>query len=658
MKIDSDKPTILRARAYIIGLALVIVVCLIVGYSELVASRGGSMDAILLGASHMPPAAIGILMALILINVILKRIGPAWKLQPAELAVIYVMTVCGALLSSFGLAAQLLPNLAGVNYYADPLNGWQDLLRNLPKWMVPFDPKGPEKQFVTKAYYEGLHGGEPIPWGDWVVPLAAWTILALLFFFLMACLATLLRRQWVDNEKLPFPLVQLPLEMVEGGTHRSSMDKKFLVLGAMIPILFHGMNGMHNIWPNMPEFRSWFLLNDYFVGKPWTDIGIIPVAITFSVIGFTYLLPLDVSFSMWFFLLFFRFQDLIGSNLGYQFDNMPLYPSHYYVGYQAVGAAVAVCVSMMWFARPHIKLAWERIWTNQHKGLDANEMMSYRTAFIGSVICFTFIIVWLGLAGMNVLVAAFMMLCFIFLVVVVMSRCVAEVGLLMLQGVFRPTDVWAVVATKASLGVANLVPLALLNGVFMRDPRTLMPVFMNGLKLSDGVKMPRRKLAVAIALAIPVAIIAAYTIHLWFVYRRGGIIMNSWFFHSNPTLYIGEAKSILAGPKDMDFRAPAFFTVGMLFTFFLYFMRTRFWWWPFHPLGYAIGATWPVMVYWVAFFTGWMFKSLIIRYGGIKGFRTFRPIFLGMILGEFASALLWATLSAIFGITLPAIPLT
>ncbi len=659
LKTDKTRAGSVRARTYAIGLVLVALVCVIVGYSELVASRGGSMDAILLGASHTPPAAVGVLLVLVAANVLLRKLGPKWGLRPAELAAIYVMMVCAALLSSFGLAAQLLPNLAGANYYADSTNTWgQTFFSHFPKWLVPFDPLGPDKQFVSKAYYEGLRQGEHIPWGSWAVPLAAWSILALLLLFLMACLATLIRRQWVDNEKLSFPLVQLPLEIVQGDSQRQAMDRQLLLLGALVPFVFHSLNGLHNIFPNVPQMRSIIVLNEYLVGKPWDDVMYTPIAVTFSVIGFAYLLPLDVSFSMWFFLLFFRFQDVIGSLFGYQYDGMPLYPAHYFIGYQAAGAAVAVCISMVWFARPHLRLVWERVWYGLHAEVDQNEMISYRTAFWGALISFALIIVWCNMAGMSLWVAMFMMLCFILFVVIVMTRCVAEVGLLMLQGLFRPIDIWAVGATRASLGAANLAPLALLNGVFMRDPRNLMPVFMDGMKLSDGTSLRKSNLGIAIALAVPAAMLIAYYLNLRIAYNYGAVRLNSWFFLINPALYFGEAKSILVSPNHFDVRAPGFFLVGLLFTFFLYFMRARFWWWPFHPLGYAMGAAWPIIVYWSAFFVGWFIKSRLIKYGGIQAFRTFRPFFIGMIFGEFITAIIWATLSALLGCSSPAIPLT
>jgi hypothetical protein len=656
---QNPQPSDVRVRTYIIGIVMVLLVCLIVGFSELVASRGGSMEAILLGASHLPPAAIGILLALVGVNVILKRFASKWQLKPSELASIYVMTVCAALLSSFGLSAALLPNLVGPNYFANPQNDWcRMFFRHLPKWIVPFDPLGPEKQFVAKAYYEGLRQGEAIPWSAWLIPLAAWTVLALLLFFLMACLATLFRRQWADNEKLSFPLVQLPLEIIHQQDYQLHAERKLLLIGALVPFLFHGMNGLHKLVPNVPQVPVVIWLQQFLTTKPWSDMTVTPVCITFSVIGFAYLLPLDVSFSMWFFLLFSRFQDIVGSWLGYQFDMMPLYPAHYYIGYQAVGAAIAVFVSMIWFSRPHFRLVWLRIRNSCYEKLDENEMMSYRSAFWGAIISFLLIILWCNLAGLNLLLAIAVMLTFICLVVIVLTRCVAEIGLLMLQGLFRPTDVLAVGITKASLGAQNWAHLALIQGIFMRDPRTLMPVFMDGMKLCDGVALRRSRLGLAVLMAIPVAIVTAYCVHLWIVYKYGAVRLNTWFFLANPTLYYGEARSVILGSKTFDYRAPVFCGIGLLFTFFLYFMRSRFWWWPFHPLGYAMGAAWPTMVYWSAFLAGWLLKSLLIRYGGIKAFRKSRPFFIGLILGEFIAAIFWATLNAIFGISVPSIPLT
>jgi hypothetical protein len=229
----------------------------------------------------------------------------------------------------------------------------------------------------------------------------------------------------------------------------------------------------------------------------------------------------------------------------------------------------------------------------------------------------------------------------------------------MLQPVFRPLDLWAVAAPKAALGAQNLTVLSFLNGIFMRDPRNVMPAFMDSMKGADSVGARKRKMAVGVTISIVIAAFAALAIQLHIIYTRGGIHLNSWFFMANPRLYFDESTGILMDKVPyFDYRAPVWFSIGTAFTFFLYAMRARFWWWPFHPLGYAIGCAWPAIVYWSSFFVGWLAKSLILRYGGATTYRSFRPFFLGLILGEFATGILWALLSGLLGLASPAIPIT
>ena len=648
-----------RARSFIIGIIFVVIVCAIVSYSELVASRGGSVDSVLLGASQMPPAAIGMLLAILAGNFLFKKFAPKLKLRPPELAMIYVMMMCGAVIPSFGLTSQLLPALVGGNYFANAQNNWRQIIfQHIPKWMVPFDPSGSDNQPVTKAYYEGLRYGEQIPWDKWFIPLIAWSIFALLLFFLMGCLATLLRKQWVENEKLSFPLAQLPIEMMSEGSFLQGKGSKLMLIGALVPFLFHGMNGVHNIIPNLPQIQSSIILNQFAVTKPWTDMIYTPIVITFSILGFAYLLPLDVAFSMWFFPLFFRGQDLLGSFLGYQFDGMALYPTRYYTGYQTAGAAIAVCVSIFWFARPHMKLVWQRIRGVGAETIDSNEIMSYRMAFFGGLIAFGLLVAWCHVAGMSLLFSFFVMFTFVFIIILLMSRCVAEIGLLMAQGAFRPIDLWAVGASRGSLGAANLAPLAIMSAAFIRDPRTIMPIFMDGMKISDGVKLNRKKLGVGILVAVPIAVVCAYVMHIMISYKYGAITLNNWFYQALPQIHLLEANQILQSRLGFDYRGPVWFGVGLIFTSFLYFMRARFWWWPFHPLGYAAGTWWPLTIWWSVFLVGWLIKSRVIKYGGIKLFLLLRPFFLGLIFGEFFTAFMWAMLKALLGWSPPSIPLT
>lgn len=651
-----------RMRTYVIGIAAVVAVCVVVAFSELVASRGGSIDAILLGATHMPPGAIGVLIVLMLANALVRKLSKRLGLSSAELGVIYFMLVCAALVSSFGLMSQLLPNLIGVNYFASPQDHlWQKTFyKHIPSWLVPWDPSGPERQLVSVRFYEGLRMGEKVPWGAWVVPIAAWLVFAFLIFFMMACVATLFRRQWADNEKLTFPLVQLPMEMINEDSSRSFFRSRAMWLGLALPVLVHGLNGLHKSFPNVPELPSFFPLNSLFAAtRPMNEMMLTPLVLAFSIIGFAYLLPLDVSFSMWFFLLFFRAQDLVALYLGHHLDSAPLYGgSRYYQAYQSTGAFVAIVAMMLVYARPHLKLVWQRVFGERKSDIDSNEYMSYRWAFWGGIIAALLMLVWLKAAGMNPWVGLFMIGAFVLVVMLVLTRFVSEVGLLMLQPAFRPLDVWAVAAPKSALGAQNLTVLAFMNGIFMRDPRNVMPALMDSMKGADMVGARRRSMAAGALIAIVVGAIVAAVVQLQVIYSRGGIHLNSWFFIANPRLYFDESVGILSGRTPFDYRAPVCFGIGSVFTFFLYAMRAKFWWWPFHPLGYAIGAAWPALVYWSSFFVGWLTKSMILRYGGATTYRNFRPFFLGLILGEFGSGIIWALLTGLFGLLSPAIPIS
>jgi len=81
-------------------------------------------------------------------------------------------------------------------------------------------------------------------------------------------------------------------------------------------------------------------------------------------------------------------------------------------------------------------------------------------------------------------------------------------------------------------------------------------------------------------------------------------------------------------------------------------MRFRFLWWPFHPIGYVMtNLRWILYWIWFSFFIGWLFKAVVMRYGGVSGYRRFMPFFVGLIIGEMVGNGFWVTIfDEIFGI--------
>ena len=98
----------------------------------------------------------------------------------------------------------LLPMITGTFYYATPENQWADLVHPfLSDWMVVYDP------VAVKAFYEGTKGSA-IPYDVWLKPLGRWFAFYAAFYATIIAAISILRRQWVDNERLVFPLAQVP----------------------------------------------------------------------------------------------------------------------------------------------------------------------------------------------------------------------------------------------------------------------------------------------------------------------------------------------------------------------------------------------------------------------------------------------------------------
>ncbi len=96
-----------------------------------------------------------------------------------------------------------------------------------------------------------------------------------------------------------------------------------------------------------------------------------------------------------------------------------------------------------------------------------------------------------------------------------------------------------------------------------------------------------------------------------------------------------------------NWQMPTFFTVGVLATLFLTVMRASFYWWPLHPLGYALAGSWSTVEFWFPCFLAWVFKALTLRYGGLSAYQRIRPFFLGLIVGEFGIAVFYVLLNMI-----------
>ena len=176
----------------------------------------------------------------------------------------------------------------------------------------------------------------------------------------------------------------------------------------------------------------------------------------------------------------------------------------------------------------------------------------------------------------------------------------------------------------------------------MFDVRSsMMPSVMDAFKLVDNSRLKQRYLLAPVGAAIVISMIVSSITVLVIAYRYGGTNLSGWFFIGAPQLPFRRLTAQLFYPQEPDGYSLLMMGIGAVITIALTALRTRFLWWPFHPIGFAMGPSWPMIQLWCSVLIGWFCKWTVLRSGGIRLYRQWRPFFLGLVLGEFLSGGLW-----------------
>ncbi len=637
-----------RARALLIGALGAAATAFLVTWAEMV------LQTIKIGYLQFPPAALGLLLVVVALSRGVARMARRWDLTSSDLLVIYCMCLVGAMTASHGLVEKMVPALVYPHYAADNTNGWHNSFdRFLHPGLVPYNTANSNAQPVVDGYYKKLHPGETLPWNLWLTPVLSWGLLSFFVLFAFLCLTALLRRQWVDSEKLAFPLAQLPLEIAGDQDRPAFFRNRVMWLGVLLPVAVYTVKWLHQVYPSVPDVTIQWNLSDYVTSPPWNSVAwSVQFILSFAAIGFFFLLPTDVLFSIWFFFLLSRVEHVLMVAYNQPTPGMPAYPPALFIGYQTIGAYFVLTGYFFWVARPHLRRVWAAA-LGREKADDADELLPYRVAVWGLFGSILGAAAWLWANGMSPWLALFELTVCIFVIALIMARSTAEAGMLMTETTFRPIDLYRMVAPVHALGGANLTMLAFFDNLFLRDQRGLLLTgMMDAARITDGTRIRRRSFAGVLALGVVIAFAVAVPLNIYLPYHLGANgHMDFWMEQGSPGLTLTDYGQYFKGnallPNGASWQMPTFFGVGILMTVFLTVMRTAFFWWPLHPLGYALSGSWSTIQFWFPCLLAWTFKSVILRYGGMKIYGLARPFFLGLVLGEFGIAVFFVLLNAV-----------
>jgi hypothetical protein len=580
-------------------------------------------------------------------NALLRRLWPHKALSPAEILTVYSMMIVASAIPTMGLSGQLYPLISAPAYYANPENKWEQLiLPHIPAWAMPQGAKVGAP--VIKYFYEGLPPGQSVPWLAWLVPVAAWMVFIAALYMAMICSMILLRRQWVDHERLVYPLTQLPVELsgaISGGRPLLLRSPVFWA-GFALPFFFSSLKGLHYYYPSIPEARLVWSF------PMFRNTLAMQLRLSFPMVGFFYLVNLESSFSLWFFnRLFFvarGVMNVLGVGLK---ENLGVYgaqtPTFAHLG---MGALIALFISNLWAARRFLRNVWQSVVGTGEAGFDAGEIMSFRIAFLGLWVSLVVMGVWLNLSGMPAAVVVFF-LAMAMLIFIGLTRVVVESGLAEAVAPSIAPGITVSALGTDILGKRGLVALGL-SYVWCSDLRTLvMTSTAHCLKMAEYIDHHRRRLFGALWVAIVVAVVSSGWITVRNAYNIGGVTMNSWFFNGGPLACYKWVQDKLYNPSPPNVWGWLLTGAGLVVYLMLTAARFRYANWPFHPLGLVVGGVWLMDTIWATCFLAWLIKAVTLRYGGPKTLRTFRPFFLGMILGQYTCNAVWLFLDYLTGHT-------
>jgi len=594
------------------------------------------------------PAAVVLLFVLVAgPNLLLLRFRRSLALTTAELITIYAMMVVASAIPTMGLTAQVIPLSTGPYYYATAENAWaQKIIPHIPPWLTP-QGSAIEAPVITDLY-EGLPAGAQVPWGAWVQPLLGWLPMLLVVHLVMICMMVLLRKQWVDNERLAYPLTYLPLALAGAGSNGWPVILKRSTFWAGFAIAFLGGSwvGLHTYFPAVPPAK-WAQGVTVIEG-----IWELTFRVSFPMIGFFYLVNLETSFSLWFFNLLAQVAQAVMKTVGVaSSENLGIFgardPILKYVG---AGAFLALVASGLWVARGHLALIWRRVIGEAGPEVDEREILSYRVAFWGMVGGLGLVGWWLAASGIPVLVVPlFLILAFVFFLG--LTRVVAESGMAeAVAPAIAPTTVagwlgWGL------LGDRGMTALGL-TYVWTSDIRTfVMASAANSLKLADVVHVKQRRLFWGFILAIIAALAVSMWVTMTWAYAQGGVTMNKWFFQQSVPADYKWVQDWITQQPGPSIAGLIYTAIGAGIYLVLTALRFRSPAWPFHPIGYCIGSVWIMDQIWFTIFLTWLIKGAILRYGGMVWYSNMRPVFLGLICGQFTCNAVWLVLDWLTGHT-------
>jgi hypothetical protein len=634
----------LAAKTAVVALLLVLCV-----------AAGGAVAALvrydLIGFGHLPRTALVSLVLLLLVNLAARPLLRRRLFGTGQLLYVYLAVLVVSGFPGQQLVTHLYVAMVGPAHYASPENRYRELFfEHIPRWSLPsLQPEDP----VIKWAFWGLPSGASLPWQPWLVPLACWSGFFFLLFANYVCLAGLFRRQWTDRQRMLFPLAEIPFQMAryrgdEGipGPFRSG----WFWLAFLVPVVIHSLNALHAHYPQVGGVNLYpRYLQNAFSGRPWNELNWVGFNFYFDVIGITYLLPADASFSLWFFWLFKYALRVVRSAAGR--TNTETYFTHL-----GVGSYVLVAALTLWQARASLRAIGGEAWRRargvtspapleESEAVEVSLWWGFWATAAGLILFYRALGADWGLAVLG--------LGLFLLSVMVVSRIVSETGI---YGVWSPfwgsSGMLSAIFGSGRLGAANVTALSMVSFQNGDTASLTLASIFQGMKVQELARLRAAHVAGLMLAALALGIVGSHPTALHAVYSRC-IPALGWWIRGAAGGLPGTIADQLNNP-DRVYTAGNYgnMATGAAVVLILSLLHIRYLWWPLHPLGWAAAFS-PIVSerFGLSFLLGWILHRLAVKTGGYPGYRRGQPLVLGLIIGNGVTLLVWTVIHYFYPIS-------
>jgi len=603
--------------------------------------------------TYLPVAAVVFTLALVLgLNPLLYLVRRGWVLNYRQLALVFAMLLVAATVPSQGLMRMLPWSIARSAQTINQSPSLADafLKSGVRPELLPDEIGYDLDTPVSDQFLDELDPDQAIPWDAWLSVGSRWFVFLMACWLMMIGVGLVMFPEWKDKERLRFPLLEVYRSLLpeprSGYLLPEVFKQKLFWAGAGAVMLIYACNGLnHHTRGAFPGFPIGWQLSPVLNEQPWRSLSwaIKDVNhIYFVLVGMAFFMTGRVSFSIWSITVGWYLYEMIQRAYFVPVQGGTI---HDYRN----GAFIAVTLLVLY-------ISWRHWWHVGHVMVhrvasDGDRLlrMSGWMIAVGSLVMFF----WLNWAGVPYIWSVVFVVIG-FMVSVLIARIVAETGLPFIRvtglnaGYFM-TMLPAGWLTGGAIYMAGF--LSLIFSIGSRMSVAVMATHAVGLDENASARHQLRLGYLMIAV-LAVGFVVAGAVHLHMGYTHGVTIdgqyepLNLWGSHrlagqQNALVNWDQGSWINPSSRLNNLIVGIVIAAGLQIAC-MYSAR-----WPIHPIGLLVVGHYFGHTAWASIFIGWCLKTFITYCGGAKAFRTARPLFLGLILGEIFSAIIWTAVPII-----------